>query len=361
VTPRIAVAAGAGLVLRVLSLDASQAPVTPQPVEPLSAIVEAFVDHNVVTVTDPHGSEQVQAFLLRLLTDRRLAEVANDIVLESASARYQDALDRFVRGDDIAEAVVRGAWEDTTQPQASGEQTAELVRTVRLVNRSLPAGRRLRVLAGDPPIDWTHVTSAADHFRWIELRDSHPADVIVRQVLERGRRVLVVYGQMHSQRWQSATNYEMSSWQAQTLISLITAVPSAQVFTVWTLNDDRRMPDGVSAWPQPSLLRLKGTAFGAMDFATYSPLPSRFRVTAGRLGEPLPRAEWRALPMEQQFDALLYLGPPVRTTGVPVSAARCADSQFVATRLARIALAGIPPAEGEQLRESCIRATVSPR
>jgi hypothetical protein len=75
------------------------------PVDPIAAIVEAFRTPNVVTLTDPHDNVQVQTFLLSLIRDPRFPDAANDIVIETASARYQDAIDRFVRGDDVEAAV----------------------------------------------------------------------------------------------------------------------------------------------------------------------------------------------------------------------------------------------------------------
>jgi hypothetical protein len=57
---------------------------------------------------------QVQTFLLSLVRDPRFPDAANDIVIETASARYQDAIDRFVRGDDVAPGVLQKAWEDHT-------------------------------------------------------------------------------------------------------------------------------------------------------------------------------------------------------------------------------------------------------
>ena len=71
------------------------------PGNPVSAIIEAFRTHDIVTLTDPHGNVQVQAFLLSLIRDPRFRESVNDVVIETASARYQDAIDRFVRGDEV--------------------------------------------------------------------------------------------------------------------------------------------------------------------------------------------------------------------------------------------------------------------
>jgi len=63
----------------------------------------------------------------------------------------------------------------------------------------------------------------------------------------------------------------------------------------------------------PSLAILRETLLGAADFTFYFPSEDRFRVQDGQ-HTPIPRAEWRNLPMEDQFDAVLYLGPRANIT-----------------------------------------------
>jgi hypothetical protein len=335
---------------------AAQSPAPPAPVEPIGAIVDAFRTHEIVAVTDPHGNVQVQAFLLSLVRDARLASAANDIVIETLSARYQDAIDRFVRGDEVAREVLRKAWEDHTVP-GGGVQVEEILRVVREGNARLAADHRLRVIAGDPPIDWDNITSREDHRRWIELRDTYPADLIRRQVLDRGRRALVVYGQGHLQRRQIVSNYDMSTWQAQTIVSLLERDAGARVFNVWTLLDrNAELPDGVGSWRAPSLAIMQGTTLGAADFGTYSRGlgdGTRFAVRDGRL-VPLPREAWKTMRMEEQFNALLYLGPPASLTDTPMPAGLCQDAQFVETHLARLALFA-PPGEADKFKKACGR------
>ena len=282
---------------------------TARPADPIAAIIEAFRTHDIVTLTD-HGNVQVQAFLLSLVRDPRLPEAVNDIVIETASARYQDAIDRFIRGDDVERAVLRKAWEDHTVPNSLGVQTEELIRAVRTVNTSLTEAKRFRIVAGDPPIDWDNITRG-DLRRWIELRDSYPADLVRRQVLDRGRRALVVYGQGHLQRRQIVANYDMSTWQAQTVVSLLERDHRARIFNIWTLLDRGvELPQEVMSWHVPSLAALRGTTLGARDFGLYSRGlgdGSRFSVQNGQL-VAVPREEWKMMRMEDQFDALLYLG-----------------------------------------------------
>lgn len=325
------------------------------PVDPVAAIIEAFRTHNVVTLTDPHGNVQVQAFLLSLVRDPRFSEVLNDIVIETASARYQDVIDRFIRGDDVDRAVLRKAWEEHTVANSLGVQAEELIRAVRTVNASLSGTKRLRVIAGDPPIDWDNITSGQDGRRWTELRDSYPADVVRRQVLDRGRRALIVYGQGHLQRRQIVSNYDMSTWQAQTVVSLLERDHGARIFNIWTLVDRGvELPEGVMSWRVPSLAVLRDTTLGAKDFGLFSRGlgdGTRFGVKSEQL-VPVPREEWKMMRMEEQFDALLYLGPPASMTTAAVPAALCADTDFVKRRLERLTRFG-PPVEVQNFRKAC--------
>lgn len=324
------------------------------PLDPFAAIVEAFRTHNVVTLTDPHGNVQVQTFLLSLVRDSRFPDAANDIVIETASARYQDAIDRFVRGEDVDPSALRRAWEDHTVANSLGVQAEELIRAVRVVNASLTEPRRLRVVAGDPPIDWDNIVSRRDHAKWIELRDSYPADLIRRLVLDRGRRALVVYGQGHLQRRRAATNYDMSAWQAQTVVSLLERDHAARIFNIWTLNRSVELPERIESWRVPSLVRLRGTTLGASDFAVYDRGfgdGSRFGVKAGQL-VPIPREQWKVMRMEDQFDALLYLGPPASMTTASVPGSLCTDADFVKRRIDRLTRFG-PPLEVQNFRKAC--------
>jgi hypothetical protein len=323
--------------------------------DPISTILDAFKTHEIVTLTDPHGNVQVQAFILELIRDPRFRQSVNDVVIETASARYQDAIDRYVRGDDVPRSSLRKAWEDHTVANSLGVQAEEVITAVRTVNASAGETGRLRIIAGDPPIDWDNIISPRDHSRWIEFRDSYPADLIGRQVLDRGRRALVIYGQGHLQRRQIMSNYDMTTWQAQTVVSLLERDHGAHVFNIWTLVDKNvELPAGITSWRVPSLATLRGTTLGARDFGLYNRGlgdGTRFSVKGGQL-IPVPRAEWKTMRMEDQFDALLYLGPPSSMTIASIPAVLCEDADFVKRRVDRLSRFG-PPMEVQNFKKAC--------
>lgn len=328
------------------------APKPAAPVDPIAAIVEAFRSHDLVALGDAHGNEQAQAFLKSLVRDPRFATVANDIVVEFGNARYQDVVDRFVRGDAVPQDSLRMIWQNTTIANEIPVDE-EFFRVVRTVNASLPNERKLRVLLGDPPIDWNHVQNRADHFKWLAMRDTYPAALIQVEVLAKQRRALVVYGQLHFQRKNVMSNLDMQDWRMQTIVSLLERSTPTKIFTIWNFDDElvALQPD-VASWRAASLAIIRGTILGAADITAFTPMPVRMSFQNDRPAQ-IPRDQWRSLRAEDQFDAVLYLGPRSAMTRLPMSPTICADSAYIAERLRRIALTGIPAAEAERVKQLC--------
>ena len=168
------------------------APVPAVPLEPVAAMVDALRTHAVVAVTAGHGESRGYAFAQLLIHDPRLIGAINDIVIEEGSARHQDVADRFVRGENVPLESLRHVWRDTTQPGLGYDrQWEEFFQVMRGVNAALPAAHKVRVLLGDPPIEWENVRTQEEHRRWIEMRDTFPADLIQREVLAKGRHALL--------------------------------------------------------------------------------------------------------------------------------------------------------------------------
>ena len=176
----------------------------------VDAVFGAFADHQVVAVGEIHGSREVHAFLQAVLADPRLVGIVNDVAVEFGSARHQATIDRYVQGETVPEAELELVWTDTTQ--RSGVWNSPLYREIFATVRELNAGRRpsdrIRVLLGDPPIDWGAITATSgcdegdptslDH--WLFQRDEHFAAVVRDESLARGRRALVIAGAGHVRR-----------------------------------------------------------------------------------------------------------------------------------------------------------------
>ncbi len=165
------------------------------PIEPITGILEMFKTHDVVALSEGnHGNEQGHAFRLSLIRDPRFSAAVNDIVVEFGNAHYQAVIDRFVQGEQVAYEELRKVWQDTTQRGSVWDRPIyeEFYRAVRDVNATLPVERRLRVLLGDPPMDWYAPQRSSP-----PRTDDFPASVIQREVISKKRRALVIYGGMH--------------------------------------------------------------------------------------------------------------------------------------------------------------------
>jgi outer membrane protein OmpA-like peptidoglycan-associated protein len=172
------------------------------PVPAARYIVEAFARYPLVAFSEPrHGAGGTQEFLASLIREPGFAGTVQDLVVECGNARYQDIVDRYIDGEPVARDQLKRVWEETTI--ASGIWLAPMYEAVladvRAVNLTRPTGQRLRVLLGDPPIDWSVVRGPADE-DMNDWREAHFAWVIERHVLSKQHKALVWIGGAHISR-----------------------------------------------------------------------------------------------------------------------------------------------------------------
>lgn len=337
-----------GLMLLAAALIA-QAPAPAPIAQPaLDGVIGALRANQLVAISDPHGDVAMRDFLRQLFSDARFPELVNDVVLEIGNARYQALVDRYVNGGAVGEDELAEAWLNTTVAnQISAD--VEWFRIARRLNANRPAERRLRLLLGDPPIDWSMVNTRDDHFKWLAQRDSFPAALVQTEVIAKGRKALIVYGHGHYQRRNMGSNFEMGDWRAETIVSLIERAGPLRVFTIWNERAVTNVYPGASTWPAPAFVPVAGTTLGAMDVSSVNPGP-RGHIVNGRI-EPLPKEQYARLPIDQQLDAFLYLGPARGI--VERSAEPCKRAGFLEERLRRIAVTGIPKFEAEAVQKLC--------
>ena len=262
-----------------------QSEASAHPAEPVHAILDAFKSHSIVALAEgDHGNQPAHDFRMTLLRDPAFPSVVNDIVVEAGNARYQPVMDRFLLCDRVADVELREAWQNTTvaEPLWDLPIYAELFRSVRALNLASPQGPHVRLLLGDPPIDWNDVRSAADLGKWLAERDSYPASVILREVLEKHRRALIIYGDGHL--WRHIPR--------PTIVSLLEAA-GASVFAVSTPTtaDWVRLQPEIASWRAPALALVFGNRLGGYGFADYY-------VRQG------PGNPWRNFRMQDQSDAV---------------------------------------------------------
>jgi hypothetical protein len=220
------------------------------------------------------------------------------------------------------------------------------IREVKAVNDGLPPDRKVRVLLGDPPIDWSVIKDAQELIKWAEQRSTHAADLINREVIAKSRRALVIYGDAHFPRKSIRSNYEGDDLRP--MVDLLGDNPAARIFTIYaeTSTDLAKIQPDIASWTAPKLVLLKGTTLGATDYEVFATAgfggsrPRWFQRGGKRID--IPKDQWRTRRMDEQYDALIYLGPRSALTRSSLAPHTCADTAYITTRLARMAMVGVP-------------------
>jgi hypothetical protein len=166
-----------------------------KPEDPTRAIIAAFDKYEVVGMGAAHGDKDLDDLILRVVRDPAFPNAVNDIVVECGNSLYQPILDRYIAGEDVPLSDFRRVWRDTTQPMCSVSGFYEvLYPLVRRINQMLSPAKRIRMLAGDPPMDWSRVTNLSEIRK---DRDANAASVMEKEVLSKHRKALMLFGSMH--------------------------------------------------------------------------------------------------------------------------------------------------------------------
>ena len=142
----------------------------PIPESAVTAILSAFDKYEVVAMSQGHGMQDLNDFILSLIRNPAFSEKVNDIEVEFGNSLYQPMLDRYIAGENVPFTEVQKVWRKTGQPASGASAFVEqFFPLVRALNQKRPPERRLRVLAGEPPVDWDQIKSMDAHRPWSRL------------------------------------------------------------------------------------------------------------------------------------------------------------------------------------------------
>ncbi len=258
--------------------------------------MSAFNHFPVIALGLSH-TVQDDEFTLALIRDPRFAGTARNIVIECGNSLYQPVLDRYIAGNSVPLARLELVWRNTTQVfgPCNDPHHEELLEAVRALNRRLPTDRRIRVLAGDPPINWEKVRTASD-YRYFSLhRSDNFASVVETQVLAKHQNALLVVGGFHVFRHHgpqepivTVTERLEHTHRHSTYVIVSSSSQNIEL--------DRRL----KSWPVPSIAAIHYTWLGLTDASA---------IAGDALFRGKPVNPWPGLRIQDLGDAYLDLGP----------------------------------------------------
>jgi hypothetical protein len=331
----------------------------PKPQDAAKAILAAFDKYEVVGMGAAHGNKELDDFIFKLVRDPGLAGRINDIAVECGNSLYQPILDRYIAGDDVGLQDVRPVWRNTTQPMCSVSAFyEELFPLVRRINQKLPPHKKFRMLACDPPIDWSKIKTRDDAthdpaepatvWRFME-RDPAIAFVMEKEVLSKRRKALMLFGTAHLYHNHGGPMFPASAVEMYEKdypgVTLVIADHTGfgSHSPVEKYNDE--FESRMGAWPVPSMVEdLPGTwladllekthSFGGMSVMFWGGKDGK------RTGTPVDSG---GVPPTKMVDAYLYLGPRDLMLKDPHPAEVFLDKDYMAEMKRRAAIVGEGP------------------
>lgn len=320
----------------------------PIPEPAVAAILGAFDKFEVVAMPEAHGQKELDDFILTLIRNSAFPEKVNDIEVECGNSLFQPVLDRYIAGGDVPFTEVQKVWRNTTQQMCgTSEFFEEFFPLVRAINHNLQPGKRLRVLAGDPPIDWDQVKTNQDFVKSMN-RDPNIAAVMEKEVLSKHRKALMLFGNLHLMHGghDAVTIYEADYPNVTFVISDFFDFDTEQF----------------SSWPVPSLVAAKGNWLGALELDRFLPAP--FRIENPNTCEVETKFPGDLQkPMAELVDAFLYLGPQNLRLNEKTPADIALDVVYMSELQRRAALSGFPmgtPGDLKQFNQHIVNNAEAP-
>ncbi|MGA2252413.1 hypothetical protein [Terracidiphilus sp.] len=320
----------------------------PKPQNAEETLLAAFNNYEVVAMGAAHGNKNLDDFILHLVSNPAFPGKINMIAVECGNSLYQPTLDRYIAGADVPLSEVQQVWRNTTQSMCGlSSFYEELFPLIRRINQTLPSEKKLRVLACDPPIDWSKIKSPVDFGRGQYLmRDPSIASVMEKEVLSKHRKALMLFGTAHLYHvGNTAVSLYEQNYPGVTLV-----IADHTGFGNWSPLEkyNNQFEARMASWTVPSLvLELKGTwladllditnSTGNFFFgpAASGKLPAASAPVKGTFSEIPAEAEVK---LSKKVDAYLYLGPRDLLLNEPTPAHIVLDMDYMGELQRRAAI-----------------------
>ena len=247
------------------------------------SVAAAFDTHQFVFMGSTHGWKKQHDFQLCLLSRPAFQRRDADVMVEWGNPVYQDLVDRYLlKLEPIPIDSLTPVWVNTDAPDLWGRLTLmpAFYEAVRAINEHLEPARRIRVIGGCEPIDWSKVQTQEDVARYA-YKSNWAAHVIMEHYApDPSKKLFVIYGEGHVNRRGALTA------DARQKVSL------DQWFMVGTIRERGEDTDLIARLGDPAQPFYAGPA----KLLTAPPYPRDLGIA-------------RQAPLESVMNAVVYLGP----------------------------------------------------
>src|SRR5580704_7128616 len=274
------------LLFALASLCPAQA--DPRPQNAAAVVLQAFETHDIVMLGEIHNNKQEYEWLDSLVSNPEFADRVDDIVMELGNSLYQKSVDQYISGEAVPIEEVQRAWRSTLGLGPPPPIYGDLYKKIRETNMRRRGRHQMRVLCGDPYINWSKVKTKDDIGPFLGHRDQWYAQAVKDEVLAKHHRAFLIAGSAHFLREQGDGYIEPELRRAGARTFVILAGTNA----VKGYDDlDHRF----DSWPAPSIALVNGNWVGEL---------AAISVISGGTEEIRPPVK-----LKDAGDALLYLGP----------------------------------------------------
>lgn len=282
----------------------------------LRVITDFFTEKPLVAIGEVHAHAQLYDFLTPLITQEAFYTQVNDIVIEAANALYQPLLDRYIFGEDIALKELQKIWINTTQSPVdpwSHVNYFQLLKTVRELNNNIPLEHRIRVIAGDPAMDWGKVHTINDYESSRGNRNEFYANTVINEVLKKQRKALLIVGGAHLNNRNSPNAFINQRIES--------AFPNSLIFIQAPAGlgpSNKTLEEKIAHWPMGSISNIKDTWIGELPGFGRVLIPSTPNETGSPSPAPAPVTNTASLKKQDMYKYMLYFGSADQVLYAPI-------------------------------------------
>jgi hypothetical protein len=312
-------------------------------------VQRVFETHDIVLLGEIHGNKQEYEWLRSLVATPEFADSVDDIVMEFGNSLYQKSVDRYVSGEDVPLEQVQKAWLNMAGVVGPPSPVyASLYQAVREANLKRKGKHQMRILCGDPYIDWDKVKTREDVAPYLSNREQWYTQVVKDEVLAKHHRALLIMGSGHFLR----AGFPFPGGQRAFSIEHQLQLAGAKTYLIVVGTNATGGYDDLDhrfdSWPTPVIVSLADNWVGELPVLPVISGGADIvrgirKLTPGTNAAAAPLPPPPPTKLKDAADALFYLGPRDSLTAIGMPRPELVGTPYGKEIERRLSIEGFPP------------------